>query len=68
MRYSKWLVKLTVVLMFATALLVPADRSSCDDGFYVVGGGAPGSAMATISTIRPAMLALAQIAPVFPYI
>lgn len=41
MSYSKWLVKLAVVLMCAGALLGPGDSSWGDDGFYVVGGGSP---------------------------
>ncbi len=41
MGYTKWLVKLAVVLICGAALLVPGDISWGDDGFYVVGVGSP---------------------------
>ncbi len=41
MSYSKWLVKMAVVLICGAALLVPDVISWGDDDFYVVGGGSP---------------------------
>ncbi len=41
MSYSKWLVKLAVVLICGTALLIPDDSSFSADDFYVIGGGSP---------------------------
>ncbi len=41
MRYSKWLIKLALVLICAAVLLEPGDSSWGDDGFYVIGVGSP---------------------------